>query len=871
MKERKTLVLNEFRGVDFSTSPLRVKATRASDMVNFYIDAGGRTRKRPGWQELLCIRDADGVPLPINGIFDYTYGGVHHTIVHAGCRFFRLGEDENVLTSRTGRAAVEDITESGTYAPSCVEADRLTSTRSQVFYCAGRMYIIGCGDYLVYGTWNGGESFELRRVWEDEDTYVPHTTVNIGGTEEDTRETLESVNSLTRRRINGLVGLPDGQDYGFYQLDASVDEDGMFEIRNTVTGEVFTRGSKLWTGPYEVGGHTIDGDFYDIECYSIPGYSTASVGYVCLQTGQLYLHRLKEWIWPTDTTGTSVIEVLFTHTPTAEEAGVDEADFVPYDERVGRCSFGVMYGVNGNTDQLFLAGNPAFANVDFYSWVDDLTYFPDNFNIATGSPEHAVVGYARLADNTLALFKQTAAGAQASIFYRTGYAENTNDDNGVFRSIKIKFPTSAGNLGEVMLSRYASLDFGGDNLMLSYRGVFGIELTSNVATAERYTRERSRNVNARLTQEPHLSEAVAIAHDGRYYLAVNGHCYVADARYRFYSDRASDDSYNYEWWFWDNVPARVFAQINGRLAFGTVDGRICIFDDRHSDRTYTMLEEGDIAIDAENAQIDFNEEIRIGVGDCIVIDTPGLYALFGEGYTVKNGRIFTDEERILRMSDGVCVYADGDGLDVGVAYTVDDVDVGDCSFRLLDAGGKVAVPSGDGFRLHLPISERELYVAEVADGDIRVALYRGGAALTLTAYDGDVPSLPTGRLIHARAVEARWVTPVFDLGSAAHGKTLLSLSMTAEPGIGGQMTYGYETRREISEYELRGSRPFSFDSLSYRDFSFDTGFAKSDTRRVFDRGFNYIAFRFSSETDTDCAIGAFSAMYKFNGYQGGIR
>ena len=68
MTQRRVLSLGDFRGVDFSSSPLCVKPYRAVEAVNFINDYG-KTRKRPGWRERLAIEE-DGQPVRINGIFN---------------------------------------------------------------------------------------------------------------------------------------------------------------------------------------------------------------------------------------------------------------------------------------------------------------------------------------------------------------------------------------------------------------------------------------------------------------------------------------------------------------------------------------------------------------------------------------------------------------------------------------------------------------------------------------------------------------------------------------------------------------------------------------------------------------------------------
>lgn len=903
MKNAKTLKIDRFRGVDFSTSPLQVKATRASEAVNFYLDDEGRMRKRPGWRERFCVRDEKtNEPLRINGIFEYKSGEHRDVIIHAGKRFFRVTMDER------GREAVEDITMSSSHEQSRVDEGLLNDERSQAFFMAGKMYIIGCGDYLVYGSWDGGSTYELRRVYEGEDTYIPTTTVGIDGeslninpTTKDgktywnitndnghllesngQRASLDDVSLLTRWRKNKLKGtrsVQSGADtngepiiykFNTYQLDATIDNDSEVEVVNELTGQVyvdvknpqFTDGGLKSTDQYWLVRKEDKKNATGANSSLLKGYVYKSIGYVTLLDS-----------FPKDN-GDSIITVKFRHTPTADEAGVKVEEFVPYEKRIGDCRFGVQYGIEGNVDRLFLSGNPAFDNVEFFSEYDDATYFPDLNTIAVGARGQAIVGYARLSDNTLAVFKERGNGTDACIFYHTGYYKDEADGNGnLARTIAI-FPTQAGNVGQTVVSRHACADFGGDPLILSRDGVFGIVLSENIKTADRYTRERSRSVNARLRREPGLSEAVAVCLDGRYYLAVNSHVYVADARTKYYADKDADGSYQYEWWYWDGVPARVLCEVGGALTFGTEDGRVCAFDEQRSDRMYTDIVEGDLTVDVPNSQLDCDASLLACAGERIVIDTEGLYALYVDGSSIvrlERERVFVDESCIIGLSDGTRVLADGYGLEIGVPYVIDDVDVGTCSFRLLDASGAAVVPTAPDFRLHLPLSGRELVVCEASGRDFRVKLWAGGEALTLTAYDGEVSSSPVGRLLHSTPIRALWVSGVLDLGSASHAKTLLSISATAEPSVRSRMHVGYMTRRDAKEQALSvQTGTFSLADLSFREFSFSTGFAQSVTARLFERGINYIAFRVRSESG-DCAIGALEAIYKFNGYQGGIR
>lgn len=445
-------------------------------------------------------------------------------MVHAGKRFYRL-------LNNGGKYSVEDITLTSTYLAARVNTDKIKDQRSQAFFNKGRAYIIGCGDYLVYGTWNGGESYELRRVANNEDTYIPTTTISIDNDEvsDDTRGSLDDVNCLSSKRINQLLGISEtGKtwtlDSGSIDTNTTVNIE-LQTIREeaAVTVQISNTGSDK-TILYE---------------------GSTQVGTVDFENGKITLSI--------DTTpqieNRDNIFVTFEHSVEG------------YIERITNCNFGVLFGVNGNTDRLFLAGNAEYPNIDFHSEADDYTYFGDLNTASMGSDSVPISGYGRLSDSTLVVYKSETS-QEASIFYRTGSYKEYYDSSGNLDTIRGVFPTSAGSIGEGVVSRYACANFAGDNIILSRNGIFGIVLADNVATTERYTRERSRSINEKLKTHADLSEAVGIVYKNRYYLAVDNVVYIADSRYKYTANDDIDGSYNYEWWYWDNCPVRVWANID---------------------------------------------------------------------------------------------------------------------------------------------------------------------------------------------------------------------------------------------------------------------------------------------------------------------
>lgn len=853
LKTRRTLTLGNFRGVDLSSSPLAVRSDRASKMRNF-INEYGVNKKRNGWNELLKIK-RDGTAQRINGIFEYSNGARHELLLHAGRRFYRvIGSGD--------RYSYEDITLSSSYAPARCKAELLKDQRSQAFINKGRMYIIGCGDYLVYGSWNDGSSWELRRVVDNEDTYVPTTTISIDPDDvaDDTRGTLDDINCLSSKRINQLLGSADADkswtlDSG--EIDAGTTVDIRLEtIEGTEEGEsaveyLISNCGEDKTKLYKT--HENGEELEPIECGALE-YATGRIK-LSIPTAPQIENR-------------DNIYVTFQHTVEG------------YSERITDCSFGILFGVNGNTDRLFLSGNSEYPNIDFHSEMDDYTYFGDLNTASMGSDSVPIIGYARLSDSTLVVYK-AESGHEASIFYRTGAYSESYDTSGGLVSIRGVFPTSAGSIGEAPVSRYACVNFGGDNVILSKNGVFGIVLVENVATTERYTRERSRSINKALKQHADLSEAVGIVYDGRYYLAVDDVCYVADSRYKYTSEDDVDGSYNYEWWFWDNVPVRVWAHIGNGLYFGSDDGQVCVFDDKYTDRTYYQSAVGDISLDIYNNRIVYNQNIlsELVDGDRIKFSSSSmLYALALDNVCVDNGRIKIPEDRISLFHDEMKVFADNvgeSGLSLRVPYYVTDVDVGECTILLKDENGELISLEQEGFRLCYLLTDTELYITDISisEKSFKLRRYKTEDELILVKYGDALPDTDalSATITHIQNVVAEFYTPVLDFGTNESSKTLLKLTVSTEPEINGKLSFGYETKSMNRLINAKGINVFSLDDLSFENFSFDTGFANSYSVKCNERNFNFMIFRFISDNDSNCIVNTLTVLYKINKANKGVR
>lgn len=237
-----------------------------------------------------------------------------------------------------------------------------------------------------------------------------------------------------------------------------------------------------------------------------------------------------------------------------------------YRDRILKCTVFAHYGVGGN-NRVFLSGNSQYMAYDFWSNIYDPTYFPDLKYSIIGSANTAVMGYHKVA-GYLAIVKESNR-QDTTVFLRSG----SLDDSG-----EVIWTITPGIVGIGAVSKNSFIVLNDDPLFLSERGVYSI--TNSSITYERTVKNRSYNVDAKLTQEAGLEDAVAVEHNGLYILAVNNVCYVLDGKKTVSSKVASN--YTYECYYWDNVDAQCFSSWDKILWFGDSSGNICRFKDYKS-------------------------------------------------------------------------------------------------------------------------------------------------------------------------------------------------------------------------------------------------------------------------------------------------
>lgn len=291
--------------------------------------------------------------------------------------------------------------------------------------------------------------------------------------------------------------------------------------------------------------------------------------------------------------------------------------------QINKCSIMCVYGYAGNNNRVFITGNPDYPNIVMYSDIDDITYIPTENIIKTGLETVPITGLAKLNDGKLAVLKNVS-DTDNTIFY-IGY--------GTYNG-KEAFPIEGGAKGEGNISKYAHDVLINEPLILTSNGIFALNTAS--ITDERYVYHRSYYIDSVLKNEKELDKAVGIVNDGKYYLAINDHVYVADSRFKSNTNNSKYSNYQYEWYYWINLPIRIWFVWNNELYFGDKYGNICKF---RKDADENRFKDNETNVEAEwnSCVLDLNKPANKKNIKRIAITSNPTTSNLVIGYRLKGG------------------------------------------------------------------------------------------------------------------------------------------------------------------------------------------------------------------------------------------
>lgn len=249
-----------------------------------------------------------------------------------------------------------------------------------------------------------------------------------------------------------------------------------------------------------------------------------------------------------------------------------KVDSVSNKLQVNKCTIMSVYGYAGANNRIFLAGNSDYANIVMHSDISDITYIPVENVTKIGLEVVPISGFARLLNGNLGILKPHSD--TDSTLFEMGYGTYNGTE---------AFPLRGSVKGEGNISQHAIDVLLNEPLILTHNGVFA--LNSATLSDEIYVYHKSYYIDNKLREEANLENAVGIVNDGKYYLAINDHVYVADSRFKSGNSNSKYSNYQYEWYYWTNLPVKVWFVWNNELYFGDKSGNICKFrDDNDVDR-----------------------------------------------------------------------------------------------------------------------------------------------------------------------------------------------------------------------------------------------------------------------------------------------
>lgn len=492
-KPRYIKEISNFKGVDFTSSPLDVDLRRSPNAKNI-INNDGYNETRNGYEILNQFNDK------INGVWNIDTNIGDLFLVHSGTKLYQCSSDFSETTLVL--SGMSNNISTGLYFNEYL-----------IIFDGVRPVVFSCFD---------GTNYEAKFL--DTCGYIPTTSVsrdaNGGGTDYEQYNLISpyAVNTFVAQKIEGELdgqGNPTYTDQNVFKLDTT-------NILSIVSVEKLNNSAE-W--------ELVSNYTYDLtkgEVYFTPGESPVL--------------------------GRDNVRITYEYNNTE------------YKSKINKCNIVTLYGYEGNGNRIFASGNSDFPNYDYWCDQENPLYWPDeNFAKIGIQP---IVGYAKLNDGTLAILKKHS-DTDNTIYYRS---------YNLLNNIEV-FPLRDGVKNIGCISNNSITNLLNDPLMLTTQGVFAIVGNNG----EKYAMQRSFYVNGKLLKENNLENAYAIAVDGKYYLAINNHVYVADSRYLSYPKNAKTEQYQYEWWYWENIPARILFQWDNKLFFGTDDGKICGFTDEYLD------------------------------------------------------------------------------------------------------------------------------------------------------------------------------------------------------------------------------------------------------------------------------------------------
>lgn len=579
---------------------------------------------------------------------------------------------------------------------------------------------------------------------------------------------------------------------------------------------------------------------------------------------------------------------------------------------IAKSKFGIAFG---SENRLFLAGNEKTPHIDRFNVSNDLlgnniknqsyelSYFPSkNYRVLGG--KGAINGYVLATDTQLYITKEDYPNDQ-KLFIRN----RTMDDNGLVGYNEFKTNIERSPLNNRSLARFYN-----DILVLDEKGLYGIEISSNVLTNERLVKMRSGFINKELTKQikEYGKDNVFIYEDNAYmYIFVGKKAFVADSRYISHNPNSEIENYSYEIVEWE-IPFEfkqmkkidgelVLLDISGNHLFTiVVDKNDDIVDRRKSYMSIDTLTSSKITSGFKGNEL--KDVLSTVKGLSFTFDNEKIYkylALSGD-FTVEkldddNHRFTIDNSYAFRnIEDGAMIVfkhkTDNEFIHVRVDDLSDDrttflceiTDAYELNTIFVDYSNKKLYPKiiyefDNKKRVILsPYEHEEIEIVIKHDDETNDDFFERVALLD-DDYCGYIflnnITLKDVLINRESKIRLKWVSGVLDFGNNFSEKTMFKTNLYAtKQEKGNWIKLGYRTMRRFNRFDETGvsdmmkgvesSNPMNFEEVDFNVFAINTLNEFGASIPMKENNFLYIQFIIIGEGNIE--LNAIEVLYKLN-------
>ena len=911
-RDLQSLTINSLMGVDYSSSMVNIRDYHAYDIKNF-LKKNNVLRNRNGYEQVGKHK--------INGIWECNFQGRKIIIAHIGNSIYEV-EDIDKYDVLANNYKVIYTDENG---------DFKDKDFSWGIFTNDRLYIL-CGKYYVLKFSlddKGNVTYKFSEVYNDEDTYIPTTTIGItydGSSSGIKRQSLDNINMLSSYRYNTistLVGANETATYNdysertirYYILDGNVKFYGERPATPKIQIDFIDQNGVNKTlksfVSYDKNGNEIpinlnlqfdgqSGIELRVRNHSDLGYYTATpnfetenilIGYFYTNEKGTYLQLRYDFLPPFEVTDNVSIQYE-----------VENTDY----NNINNCTFGIMYGANGNRNRLFISGNPEYPNVDYHTSrrniyasdkdIDlqdsqDLTYFSVYDYCAYGTTNSKITDYQIMGNGDLMVLKEHNNN-EPNIYFRNGTF--TTDENGY--TIE-SYSMRTGNIGQGTNKKTCGSlsNLNNDLVFVSHNGVYGISSTISAGVLNsdyQYAYSRSSLINSKLNEYFSDSEAITtIISDNRYILTLKGKngsykTFVADGRYPYKLPENIDNEYEYEWFVFDNIKADKYYIINDVLYFTNEHGlyKLDLNKDvkEHVDIDRYSVLSGELMLEGKRAYV--NGFIQDKVNETSILTTIKSNSDNQSGDIYFKTEIYVNKDKTINNSDKVIrdYFEDLQNNEIYIVvnnnmqqiYPKEEEDEYNI-YRLYgnnQFSSEYTVSEGH-YTILFKINNKKFTFKRVENNYIEALIDIYGNELNATDASLSENVSIQGVIENKTVVDCLYVTKAFNMDQSLYNKNLKSVTVINDAESYSWVNFAIRTKKVKKRFDeniVGGTEGLTdtYQNIFKADLT-DSSFATSFTKNYFLK-FNFIQFEFYNNNGSDCIINNINVVYTIGFKQGGV-